>query len=200
MLIPGKFLQRNPAYLQNDEDAVREIRLADIALCTHNTFQSLESINREEDVLALAPPPSESLSNVTAQHDNRGNARSADKDGYSERLDIHSILGNGSKNGPILDSKGKPLQPFTLLGDRNDRQTVQSGVFRTGHNLPTMTIDEYLEEERQRGGIIEGGGEQSGQSQVVDEDDYEKGEEETMKARAWDEYVEANPKCVFLRT
>jgi immunoglobulin-binding protein 1 len=63
-----------------------------------------------------------------------------------------------------------------------------------------MTIDEYLEEERRRGGIIEGGGEASGVKAVPDEDDYEKGEVETMKAREWDEFVEANPKyvCLFL--
>jgi hypothetical protein len=57
-----------------------------------------------------------------------------------------------------------------------------------------MSIDEYLEEERKRGGIIEGGGEASGIIAEPDEDDYEKGEAETLKARAWDEYVEANPK------
>lgn len=74
------------------------------------------------------------------------------------------------------------------------RQRLQQGVFRPDHNLPTMTIDEYLEEERRRGGIIEGGGEQSGVKEIIDEDDHEKMDEETMKARAWDEYVEANPK------
>ena len=57
-----------------------------------------------------------------------------------------------------------------------------------------MTIDEYLEEERKRGGIIEGGGRQSAIRQEVDEDDIDKADEETMKARAWDEFKEANPK------
>ena len=57
-----------------------------------------------------------------------------------------------------------------------------------------MTIDEYLEEERRRGGIIDGGGEQSGAPEVVDEDDLVKADAETMKAREWDEFVEANPR------
>jgi hypothetical protein len=57
-----------------------------------------------------------------------------------------------------------------------------------------MTIDEYLEEERARGGIIEGGGETSGLSPEPDEDNLEKADAETLKAREWDEYVEANPK------
>ncbi|KKK21240.1 hypothetical protein AOCH_001875 [Aspergillus ochraceoroseus] len=84
----------------------------------------------------------------------------------------------------------QPLQPFTLL----DRRTqLRDGVFRSGHNLPTMTIDEYLEEEKRRGGIIEGG-ENSGQQEEIDEDDMDKADEETLKARAWDEFKEANPR------
>jgi len=42
-------------------------------------------------------------------------------------------------------------EPFTLLKSRQD---VHKSVFRPGHNLPTMTIDEYLAVERQRGGIL----------------------------------------------
>jgi hypothetical protein len=57
-----------------------------------------------------------------------------------------------------------------------------------------MSIDEYLEEERRRGGIIDGGGPQSQIRPQVDEDDMEAADRETMKAREWDEYVEANPK------
>lgn len=89
-----------------------------------------------------------------------------------------------------MDKKGKPMQPFTLL-DR--RSQLQQGVFRSGHNLPTMTIDEYLAEEHRQGNVLQGG-EQSGVQPVIDEDDLDKADEETMKARAWDEYVEANPK------
>jgi immunoglobulin-binding protein 1 len=57
-----------------------------------------------------------------------------------------------------------------------------------------MTIDEYLEEEKRRGGIIEGGGEQSGLRAEPDEDNFEKADAETMKAREWDEFAEENPK------
>lgn len=82
------------------------------------------------------------------------------------------------------------MQPFTLL----DRRTqLQQGVFRSGHNLPTMSIDEYLEEEKRRGNVIQGG-EQSGIQPEIDEDDMDKADEETMKARAWDEFTEANPR------
>ena len=57
-----------------------------------------------------------------------------------------------------------------------------------------MTVDEYLAEEKRRGGMIEGGGERSGVREGVDEDDVEKADEATMKAREWDEFTEANPR------
>ena len=57
-----------------------------------------------------------------------------------------------------------------------------------------MTIDEYLAEEKRRGGMIEGGGEQSGRPVEPDEDNLDKADMETMKAREWDEFTESNPK------
>lgn len=132
-----------------------------------------------------APPPPQLQPEDVRQRSGLGGAN------YSDRLDpsMSQLLGRG-RNGPILNNKGKPMQPFTLL----DRRTqLQQGVFRSGHNLPTMTIDEYLEEEHRRGNVLQGG-EQSGIQPEIDEDDLDKADEETMKARAWDEYVESNPK------
>ena len=178
-LTSKKFLAQNPAYLQNDDDAVRELQLANIALCTHNTFQSLESLNRELEVLAMAPPtPPTGPEQLERDYRERMGLRG--KDEYSERLDSREALSSITNKGPILSSSGKPLRPFTLL---DSRKTLQEGVFRPGHNLPTMTIDEYLEEERARGGIIEGGREASGLSPEPDEDNLEKADAETLKAR-----------------
>lgn len=101
------------------------------------------------------------------------------------------MSGLGRRGGPLLDPKGKPLQPFTLTDKRTQ---LQQGVFRPGHNLPTMSIDEYLEEERRRGGIIEGGGNANAPQPEPDEDNMEQADAATMKAREWDEFVEANPK------
>jgi len=57
-----------------------------------------------------------------------------------------------------------------------------------------MSIDEYLEEEKRRGGMIEGGGPQSEYRPEPNEDDLDLADAETMKARAWDEFKEDNPK------
>lgn len=97
----------------------------------------------------------------------------------------------GGKAGPILSKEGKPLQPFTLL---DHRQRVRNGVFRPDHSLPTMTIDEYLAEEKRRGGMIDGGGAGEGRPTEQDEDNDRCADAETLKAREWDEFKEANPR------
>ncbi|KAK8080451.1 TAP42-like family protein [Apiospora hydei] len=185
-----EYMRHSPRYLENggDEEAVRELYLANIGYCAHMTFQALEGISREMDVLAQAPVPLIPTT-TTVEEDERRRRSPTEVDGYSDRLD--SPFQNMQSSGPLLSQDGKPLRPFTLT---NGRQDLQQGVFRSGHNLPTMSIDQYLEEERRRGGIIEGGGEASGRQATPDEDNYEKADAETMKAREWDEYVEANPK------
>lgn len=54
----------------------------------------------------------------------------------------------------------QPLRPFTILPSTSssERSRLRAEVFRPDHRLPTMTIDEYLEEENRRGNIISGGG------------------------------------------
>lgn len=183
-----EYLRQNPKALQNDDNAARQLRLTNIAYCTHQTFASLESIAQELHILSMAPsapPPDQRQQPLDARERNGRNG-----DGYSERLDGPSHLSAGMR-GPLLDSSGKPLRPFTLTSKRQD---FRDGVFRPDHSLPTMSIDEYLEEERRRGGMIDGGGPQSQQQTIVDEDDMDAADRETMKAREWDEYVEANPK------
>ncbi|OLN97311.1 Uncharacterized protein C63.05 [Colletotrichum chlorophyti] len=187
-------LRRNPRYQNEDGDdeVARDLHLAHLAYATHMAFQGLEGINRELEVLAQATVPL-MPSSTSVEEDERRRAQDRSSDGYDDRLEaprrLHSLFGN--RGGPILTREGKPLQPFTLVGNR---QEMAANVFRPGHNLPTMSIDEYLEEERRRGGIIEGGGDASWHRPEPDEDDMDKADEETMKARAWDEFVEANPK------
>jgi hypothetical protein len=199
-----EFLRRRPEYGAEgeggDEDGVREVHLAHLEYSTHMTFQALEGLNREWEILALAPPeqPARGTPNPQELEDARRRQRPTagglgdnKNDSYSDRLDQPLRAANNLAGGPLLSKQGKPLQPFTLV---NNRQELAKGVFRPGHNLPTMSIDEYLEEERRRGGIIEGGGEASWHRPEPDEDDIEKADAETMKAREWDEFVEANPR------
>ncbi|KAF2121560.1 TAP42-like protein [Lophiotrema nucula] len=181
-----QYLRANPKLEEQDEQAVRDLHLTNLAFMVHQTFAALESMAQELHILSLAPAAPPQQQGGLAPD---GREKDRNQDGYSERLD--GQLAGLRMSGPILDSSGKPLRPFTLL---DTRQNLKKNVFRPDHNLPTMTIDEYLEEEKRRGGMIEGGGEQSGIRPEVDEDDLEKADEETLKARAWDEFKEDNPK------
>ncbi|KAI5289559.1 hypothetical protein KEM54_003663 [Ascosphaera aggregata] len=187
------YYRQNASSIQADDETVRKLYLAEIRLFTHQTFQTLDMIAQEVEMLAVIaanPPP------PPVPQSSRNDAADARKPGlvppnqrYSDRLDLG--LKERRNNGPLLSKTGVPLRNFTLT---NQRSELQRGVFRSGHNLPTMTIDEYLEEERRRGNIIEGGGEASGRPKEVDEDDMEEADKETYKAREWDEFKEANPK------
>ncbi|KAL7937903.1 TAP42-like protein [Trichoderma chlorosporum] len=175
-----QMLKRNPRYLDHgDEELVREVHLTSIQFAIHNTFQALDSLNRELPLLRSAPSP------TTAPK-----ASDNDPTDTSFRLDQPLSQLRPGSGGPLLSTKGKPLQPFTLVGSRAD---LARGVFRPGHNLPTMSIDEYLEEERRRGGIIEGGGTEP-PKQEVDEDDMDAVDRATYKARHWDDFTDDNRK------
>lgn len=119
-------------------------------------------------------------------------------------------LGGGPK-AHLIDERGKPTQPFTILpsaGLQNlsDRARMQAEVFRSSHRLPTMTIDEYLEEEQRRGNIITGGGpEQDAQLTASEllaleaENDgtmeaEEKSEQKRQKEEKWAQYTDLNRK------
>lgn len=183
-------LRENPKILETDDAVAREVHMTHIALSVHQAFQALESIALEIQILSFHPPTDGSAPTDRQAPDDRSR-HGRREDGYSDRLDGPLSQLSRGRGGPILSKDGRPLQPFTLL---DSRQMLRDGVFRPDHSLPTMTIDEYLEEEKRRGGMIEGGGAQSGIRPAPDEDDYERADEETMKARAWDEYKEENPR------
>ena len=113
--------------------------------------------------------------------------REAQRVSEEERWKVERVESAWSKDGPLLDQKGKVrvasvrvslpaspelpgatqiLRPFTILPSEQrsrdaagallgTRVRVADEVFGASHNLPTMTIDEYLAEERARGGVVE---------------------------------------------
>lgn len=184
-------LRREPHYLESgggDEDLVRQAHLAHVAWRVHTTFDAVDSLNRELDILKNIPAEP-----VRPQQPAEGDARGRSREGEGDlRLDQvpRQSIGNP---GPLLSRQGKPLQPFTLLGSnpQGSRADMARAVFRPGHNLPTMSIDEYLEEEKRRGNVLQGGVEPK---TVIDEDDMDVVDRETYKAREWDEFKDNNAK------
>ncbi|EIN07061.1 hypothetical protein PUNSTDRAFT_70691 [Punctularia strigosozonata HHB-11173 SS5] len=174
------------------DDVLRQATLALLRLMYTQAQSQLASLEQELALLRSAPPRPPTVPE---------SSRSDDAKDW--RLDIPTA----PRDGPLLDPNGKPMRPFTILpAGASDRAEVQSQVFRPDHRLPTMSIDEYLEIERQRGNIITGGGpvsmEQPTTSEQLAIDAEQDGsafgaqreEEKRQKDENWARYTDANPR------
>lgn len=118
---------------------------------------------------------------------------------------------SGPRN--LVDSSGRILRPFTILPSASSsssldtRLRLQSQVFGSGHRLPTMSIDEYLDMEYERGNILQGGGAKNTEESQLEgeakraweeEEDnaqgYAREEEGLAKKREWDAYRDDHKK------
>ncbi|KAG5645573.1 hypothetical protein DXG03_005711 [Asterophora parasitica] len=227
-LLPSKSTYKSKSIDDDDEpdsdtdDILREATLLLIRLCYAQSHSQLESQDQELQLL-LSAPPSPPRRPRQETDDRRDKSRQSDADMW--KLDApRSSLGLDGK-GPLLDSSGKvtflvvfavvyelltrmqPLRPFTILpSDAADRARIQAQVFGPGHRLPTMSIDEYLEIERERGNIITGGGPASEAAPTSSEqlaleaemdgtrDGEEKEEAKRQKDEKWARYTDDNPK------
>ena len=86
----------------------------------------------------------------------------------------------------LLSKEGKIMRPFVIATEFNKRREMQNGVFGE-RNLPTMTIEEYLDNEMARGNIIGG-------SSINEAEESGESEEDIYKKRAWDDFTDNNPR------
>ncbi|KAG1723682.1 TAP42-like protein [Suillus lakei] len=162
-------------------------------------YSQLESMDQELELLRNAPPPPRQ----GPPSDDRKSKLKEQDDMWKLDTKSPSI----GESGPLLDSSGKPLRPFTILpAGASDRTRLQSQVFGPGHRLPTMSIDEYLKIEQERGNILTGGGPQSEEQPTSSEQlamDSEtdgtafgemKLEEKRQKDEQWAQFKDANPR------
>ncbi|KAG2116401.1 TAP42-like protein [Suillus clintonianus] len=183
--------------LETDE-ILREAVLLLLRLNYAQAYSQLESMNQEFELLRSAPPPPR----PGPPSDDRKNKMKEQDDMW--KLDTKSRIG---ESGPLLDSSGKPLRPFTILpAGASDRARLQAQVFGPGHRLPTMSIDEYLKIEQERGNILTGGGPQSEEQPTSSEQlaiDSEvdgtvfgetKSEEKRQKDEQWAQFKDVNPR------
>lgn len=94
----------------------------------------------------------------------------------------------------LLPSKPSPsftaLQPASLA---LERQRLQSAVFGPGYNLPTMTIDEWLDKELKLGNILASS--DNVPEQKSDDEDMDLDSESRLaKDRAWDTFKDQNKR------
>ncbi|KAJ7217195.1 TAP42-like protein [Mycena pura] len=183
------------------EDILRETTLLLLRLCYAQAQSQLVSLGQELDLLQSAPsfPPTP---RPPPEDGRRSKERVAENDMW--KLDAP---GGTDGKGPLLDPQGKPLRPFTILpAGSSDRTRLAAQVFGPGHRLPTMTIDEYLQTEQDRGNILTGGGPASEtaltSSEQLDLDSQmdgtsggaEKEEIKRLKDEKWAQFTDENPR------
>jgi len=205
-LLPDPSAQSTAEDDEDDEDTeeiLREATLLLLRLTYAQAHAQLESLSQELQLLRSMPPrpPTEPSSTDDPR---RAHARETED---MWRLDRPAPQGGPDGKGPLLDPSGRPLRPFTILpSNAAERARLQAQVFGPDHRLPTMSIDEYLEIEQQRGNIITGGGPQS-ESQPTSKEQLavdaemdgtafgeEKAEEKRQRDEAWAQYTDTHPR------
>ncbi|KZS88341.1 hypothetical protein SISNIDRAFT_459798, partial [Sistotremastrum niveocremeum HHB9708] len=179
-----------------DDESLRTTTISLLRLTYAQAASQLQSLEQERALLASAPPPPSPNS-------------AAPNTSTDDEWRLDGPLNRGlPTSGPLLDSSGRPLRPFTILGSSaaSERLRLQGQVFRPDHRLPTMSIDEYLEEEKRRGNIISGGGPQSEAALTTSEqlaldaemdgtlEGEEKSEEKRLEDERWARYTDTHRK------
>ncbi|XAO23936.1 hypothetical protein I312_102721 [Cryptococcus bacillisporus CA1280] len=190
----------------NEDDMAEESRetIIDVLHLLHSrALSSMASMKMELDILSAAPPIDPSLG--ISQADSRQGERGENDNTW--RLD--QLPTSLTRSSDLISSKGKVLRPFTILPSDSgvaQREKLKAGVFKQSWRLPTMTIDEYLDIERQRGNIITGGGQASydkpTDSELLELDSEmdgtrhaeEQAEHKREKDEKWAQYTDDNPK------
>ncbi|KAH9820552.1 TAP42-like protein [Melampsora americana] len=184
---------------EEEEDGEREVYLTWLKFLYLKSYQEISSIEQELELLGT----SSQMENLSHRTKRSGEEEEED---LSWRLDKLS-----TKSGPLIGPSGKVLRPFTILPSSNsfssatDRIRLKSEVFRPDWNLPTMTIDEYLDEQESMGNFLKGGGPGQAEKETDGErvkreaeDDNMNGEEMSERLRKeaieWNEFTDTHRK------
>ncbi|KAL1689200.1 serine/threonine protein phosphatase PP2A-associated protein [Schizophyllum commune] len=199
-LLPAATMTSDQEEDAETDEILRETTLLLLRLCYAKAQAELGSINQELDLLKSAPPePSRAPADASDPR-----ARQRQEQDAMWRIDTPQ---GSDVNGPLLDPDGKPLRPFTILpAGAADRARLQNQVFGPGHNLPTMTVDEYLQIEKERGKFISGGGKASESALTESEqlaldaemdgtaESERRAEEKRLKDENWAQYTDTHAR------
>ncbi|RKO93001.1 TAP42-like protein [Blyttiomyces helicus] len=165
-----------------DEELDREMILVTVDLMIQRAIESVKMI-RDEIIMVEQMRRAREREELERERGGRSEGTAA--------VDLRE-RGRGlvDRTGPVLAPDGKLLRPFVLT---NRREDLQKQVFRPGHNLPTMTLDQYFDNEVKRGNVLSGGTERPAKY-VPEDTDEDAIDAETIKARQWDEFKDDNPR------
>ncbi|KAJ2788012.1 Type 2A phosphatase-associated protein 42 [Coemansia interrupta] len=179
----------------DDEDDLEEVeREHAVKLIELKVHQVIDDIDMLHSEIEMAKQMEAMKLRNNDQDKRDGSTLKEDKE-PEWRLDSQSYSQIDPRTGkavhPILNSSGQPMRPFILT---NDRQRIKDSVFRPDWALPTMTVDEYLQQEQERGNIISGGGKEPDEKPEIDDNDHEALDADTLKKRDWDDFKDDNPR------
>ncbi|KAL3666456.1 hypothetical protein V7S43_008705 [Phytophthora oleae] len=160
------------------EDLEREQLLTFIQLSVVKCMEEQASINQEKDML-------ESMLKMNAA---------------TEKQDLFS-----EAHRPPPPPQGQGIE-VTRINSQMEmrRETIRSGVFKPGHRLPTMSLEEYadrevadaMERQKREQEAPQGPRRYDQLVEDGDEDDEKLVEEAAYKDRAWDDWKDANEKGI----
>jgi immunoglobulin-binding protein 1 len=151
----------------SDEDANRELQLSSIELALLKSIDHLKSIQDELEMI-----------NFSLERETLEKMKGLNVDSRVEPRKIDNKTA-------LLSADGKVQRNFVIT---SKREQFKDGVFRYGHNLPTMSIEEFLDKEIERGNFLS----QKDNAPIVEVESDDEGE--VFKARQMDDFKDANPR------
>lgn len=200
--------------IDEGDDSLRSLHLTRISLCYMRAFNELTGIDGEIELLQNMPHNMSELPSSNKHSDSRSKQREEQDEQWRLDKKINNLTSPALPH-QLIDSSGRILRPFTILPSSSTSSTasidtrlrLQNQVFGPGHRLPNMSIDEYLDIERERGNILQGGGpkntqevndERSAKKAFEEEEDTLEGdrrrEEKRQKDLEWDEWKDSHKR------
>ncbi|CAX42038.1 TOR signalling pathway regulator, putative [Candida dubliniensis CD36] len=178
-----------------DEEIIRTIYLDQLKFFILKSFNLLESINMELQVLKNRPLKNFNSSTNLEINDSRlqtkiNSKRDKDKDDeYGFTTKLESLPKLSYQVSDLINKSGKILQPFTIT---SQKQNLKEKVFGTGQVLPSMTVEEYLDYELANGKMLKN--EVKDKPKNDDNDSDTEDSEVEEEKRRWDDWKDDNPK------
>lgn len=165
----------------DDDETLRDLYIQKLKRLSFKAFSEMEQILYEKELLNnfINDPVHEIINDEEVKKDNKPQDNSYPTK-YTDRLE--------TLNMPLLSKQGKVLRNFTLIDQKTELKKKVRGYGQYG---PTMTVEEFLDKEFEEGRVLQGGEEPV---EEHDSDDNKWDDEQTYKAREWDEFKEANVK------
>jgi hypothetical protein len=192
-----KILKDEDIISNMDDEVVRKVRIDQIILAIIDVVGMLENICMEREMLSNIIGNSQNSEqwkidglqindDKVGRNDDRQilNKESKFDKGYTDKLEFLD-----TKN-KLISKEGKVLRPFTIVSSDQKKKELQSKVFGTGQVLPTMTVEELVDQELQNGGMVK----PKEPEPEINEDDNEWQDKETYRLREWDRFTDVNKK------